>query len=136
MDKTMDNVQKHNTYTWSVIRTVTSSKSEKNSLTSMNIEGKLCNNIQKAGNYINNYFVSLLPQTKNSPTKDWNEALKLLTAVFKHPFPYAYMSPVTNKEVTDIVKSLKWKYSHSYDEIPQYILKISLPLILAPLTYV
>jgi hypothetical protein len=45
------------------------------------------------------------------------------------------MTPVTNKEIKDIVKSLKWKYSYRYDEIPQHILKISLPFILAPLTY-
>jgi Notch-like protein len=45
------------------------------------------------------------------------------------------MTPVTNKEVKDIVKSLKWKYSYGYDEIPQHILKISLPFNLAPLTY-
>lgn len=45
------------------------------------------------------------------------------------------MSPVTNKEVKNIVKSLKWKHSHGYDEISQYILKISLPFILETLTY-
>jgi Notch-like protein len=55
--------------------------------------------------------------------------------VFKHPFPNVYMSPVTKKVVKDIMKSLKWKYLHGYDEIPQYILKISLPFILAPPTY-
>jgi hypothetical protein len=120
--------------TWSVIRTITSTNLGINPITSIKIGGKLCNNILKTANYIN-YFVSPLPQIKNSPTIDLNEALKFLTAVFKHPFPNLYMSPVTNKEVKDIVKSLKWKYSHGYDEIPQYILKLSLPFILAPLTY-
>jgi hypothetical protein len=62
-------------------------------------------------NFINNYFVSPLPQTKASPFTDLNEVLKYLTTVFKHPFPNIHMTPVTNKEVKDIVKSLKWKYS-------------------------
>jgi hypothetical protein len=85
-------------------------------------------------NFISNYFVSPLPQTKVSLSTDCNEALKFL-AVFKHPFPNIHMTPVTNKKVKDIVKSLKWKYSYGYDEIPQHILQISLPFILAPLTY-
>jgi hypothetical protein len=46
-----------------------------------------------------------------------------------------HMTPVTNKEIKDIVKSLKLKHLYGYDEIPQYILKISLPFILSPLTY-
>jgi hypothetical protein len=29
------------------------------------------------------------------------------------------MTPVTNKEIKDIIKSLKWKSSHGYDEIPK-----------------
>jgi hypothetical protein len=40
-----------------------------------------------------------------------------------------------NKEIKDIVRLLKWKSSHGYDEIPQNVLKISLPFILSPLTY-
>jgi hypothetical protein len=45
------------------------------------------------------------------------------------------MTPVTNKEIKDIVRSLKWKSSHEYNEIPQNILKICSSLILFPLTY-
>jgi hypothetical protein len=108
---------------------------EKNPISIINIEGKLCNNVQIMTNYINNYFVSPIPQTKVSPSTECSEALKFLAAVFKHPFPNIHMTPVTNKEVKNIVKSLKWKYSYGYDEIPQHILKISLPFILAPLTY-
>jgi Notch-like protein len=44
--------------------------------------------------------------------------------------------PVTSKEIKDIFKSLKWKNSHGYDEIPLRILKISLPFIISPLTYI
>jgi hypothetical protein len=107
----------------------------KNPISIINIEGQLCNNVQIMANYINNYFVSPLPQTKDSPSTDRSEALNFLTAVFKHPFSNIHMTPVTIKEVKHIVKSLKWKYSYGYDEIPQHILKISLPFILAPLTH-
>jgi hypothetical protein len=46
------------------------------------------------------------------------------------------MTPVTNKEIKDIIKSLKWKNSHGYDEIPENIFKISMPFILSLLTYI
>jgi hypothetical protein len=61
-------------------------------------------------------------------------ALNYLLKVFKNPFPNINMMPVTNKEIKDIVKSLKWKSSQGY-EIPQNILKLSLLFILSPLTY-
>ena len=42
---------------------------------------------------------------------------------------------VTSKEIENVVKSLKPKGSHGYDEIPTKILKLSVPYILSPLTY-
>jgi hypothetical protein len=45
------------------------------------------------------------------------------------------MAPVTTNEIKDIIKSLPWKNSSGYDEIPLRLLKISMPLITSPLTY-
>jgi Notch-like protein len=45
------------------------------------------------------------------------------------------MVPVTTKVIKDIIKSLPWKNSSGYDEIPLIILKINMPLITSPLTY-
>ena len=45
------------------------------------------------------------------------------------------MAPVTIKEIKGIIKSLPSKNSSGYDEIPQRILKISMPVIISPLTY-
>ena len=52
------------------------------------------------------------------------------------PFPHIKLTPVTTKEVSEIIKSLKWKNSHGYDEIPVRTLKISLPFIISPLTHI
>jgi hypothetical protein len=52
------------------------------------------------------------------------------------PFPCIQLAPVTTKAISEIIKSLKWKNSHGYDEIPMRILKISLPFIQSPLTYI
>jgi hypothetical protein len=45
------------------------------------------------------------------------------------------MAPVNAKEIKEIINSLPWKNSSGYDEIPLRILKISMPLIITPLTY-
>ena len=62
--------------------------------------------------------------------------LRHLYQVFIKPFPNIKLTPVSTQEVTEIIKSLKWKNSHGYDEIPIKILKISLPFIISPLTYI
>jgi len=52
-----------------------------------------------------------------------NLALNYLCKVFIRPFPHIKLMPVTTKEISEIIKSLKWKNSHGYDEIPIRILK-------------
>jgi hypothetical protein len=65
-----------------------------------------------------------------------NTALNYLYQVFTRPFPNIKLTPVTTKEISVIIKSLKWKNSHGYDEIPIRILKISLPFIISSPTYI
>jgi len=80
----------------------------------------------------NEYFVKVatnksVDNTSNNPT-----AINNLFSVYKKPFPQIQMAPITTK---DIIKSLPSKTSSGYDEIPLKILKISMPLIASPLTY-
>jgi hypothetical protein len=120
---------------WSIIRASTNTNLGKNTIPLINIEGKLCNNVQIMDNFINNYFTTLLPHMQFGRPSNVQAALNYLLKVFKNPFPNINMMPVTNKEIKDIVRSLKGKSSQGYDEIPQNILKLSLPFILSPLTY-
>jgi hypothetical protein len=46
------------------------------------------------------------------------------------------MAPTSTREITEIVKPLKSKNSHGYDEIPDKILKLSLSYIISPLIYI
>jgi hypothetical protein len=74
----------------------------------------------------------LLPHMQFGTPSNVQAALNYPLKVFKNPFPKINMMPVTNKEIKDIVRSLKWKSSQGYDEIPQHILKLSLSFILSP----
>jgi len=53
------------------------------------------------------------------------QALSNLYSVFDKPYPRLNLTPVTEKEINDIIRSLKWKSSYGYDEVPLKILKIS-----------
>jgi hypothetical protein len=61
--------------------------------------------------------------------------LNYLHQVFIRSFPNIKLTLVSTKEVSKIIKSLKWKNSHGYDEIPIKIMKISLPYIISPFTH-
>jgi len=65
-----------------------------------------------------------------------NLALNYLYKVFIRLFQHIKLTPVTTKEISEIIKSLKWKNSHGFDEIPVRILKLSLLFIISPLTYI
>jgi hypothetical protein len=85
-------------------------------------------------NFINNYFSTPVPQMKVHfimCKKPLNLFLMYLNILFQN----INMALVTNKEIKDTVKLLKWKSSHGYDEIQQNLLEINLPFILSLLTY-
>jgi Notch-like protein len=63
------------------------------------------------------------------------QALNNLYSVFNKPFPHLNIAPVNAKEIKDIIRTLKWKNSYGYDEIPLKVLKISTPYIISPLIY-
>ena len=56
-----------------------------------------------------------------------HHALNYLYEVYAKPFPQIKSTPVSTKEICEIIKTLKWKSSSGYDEFPVSILKLSLP---------
>jgi hypothetical protein len=93
-------------------------------------------------NIFNTYFTNVTDKISTNNSITFNVAtnvvhpLNYLHQVFIRPFPKIKLTPVSTKEFSEIIKSLKWKNSHGYDEIPIEILKISLPYIISPLTYI
>jgi hypothetical protein len=107
----------------SIVKAATNTRLANNSVPSINIEGKPCNNVQIIAETINNYFSALLLQTQRSTSSKIFDCLNYLFRVYQHPFPNINMTSVTTNEIKDIIKSLKPKSSHGYDEIPQNIVK-------------
>ena len=102
----------------------------------LNIDGKTFKDSQSIANTFSTYFTNATENMSVNNSMTMNSALNYLYQVFTRPFSHIKLTPVSTKEISKIIKSLKWKNSHGYDEIPTKILKISLPFIISPLTYI
>jgi hypothetical protein len=56
--------------------------------------------------------------------------------VADHSYPRIKYHPITTLELAEVIKSLKTKGLHGYDEITLKILKLGSPFIISPLTYI
>ena len=86
----------------------------------------------------NKYFSTIADNilSKNHGKTSVNQSLINLHRIFKHPLSHMTLTPTTFNEISKIIKSLKNKSSSGYDEIPLKILKVSIPFIKSPLTYI
>ena len=102
----------------------------------LNMEGSLATNYHELACVFNEYFIKA---TDNTWTDEQNETslavVDLQQPECKKLFPQIALVPVTAHEIKDTIKSLKWKNSSGYDEIPPRLLKLSTPYIVSPLVY-
>jgi exonuclease III len=120
---------------WNIVKTETKKESNKWSFPTDNVRRTLKEYTDLANDF-NSYFTSINDRGTNDNIITIEPALKHLQNIFVRPFPNIKLIPVTSTEIKKIIKSLKWKNSHGYDEIPIRILKISLPFITSPLTHI
>jgi hypothetical protein len=90
---------------------------------------------------LNKYFSTIADNTSNAMnghTTGFDPAkhLKYMSQAFVNPFPKINFKHTTSKEVESIIKSFKPKNSNGYDEISVKILKIIMPFISSPLSYI
>jgi hypothetical protein len=67
---------------WNIIRSITHTNNDKNTIPIINIEGKLCNNGQIMANSINNYFSNLIPQMQCTIPTHFQDARNYLFKIF------------------------------------------------------
>jgi len=101
----------------------------------LNIEGNSIKDYRDLANVFNDYFINATNTHKANDMSKNTEALNNLYSVFNKPFPQFNMTPVNAKEMKDIIRTLKWKSSYGYDEIPLKIIKVSAPYVISPLIY-
>jgi len=126
---------------WNIVKTEIQ-KASKDEVPPLNVDGNEVEDYQSIANIFNTYFRTVTDKTSannsvniNVSSNDANP-LSYLHQLYTKQFPSMKLAPVSTKEIRQIVKSLKWTNSHGYDEIPIKLLKISLPFIESPLTYI
>ena len=108
----------------------------------LNLDGHVVEDYQSIAQTFNTYFTTVADKMNVNSSVNINVSsndahpLSYLHQGYAKQFPSMKLAPITTKEIRQIVKSLKWKNSHGYDEIPVKTLKISLPFIESPLTYI
>ena len=108
----------------------------------LNIDRKLIKNPQILAETFNNYIsniveesvIKIIKQDSNNLNK--HSYMQSLVSAFQQPFSPIKLKSVTETEIYEINKSLKWKISYGYDEIPSWIVKLSVPFVSSPLIYI
>jgi hypothetical protein len=127
---------------WNVIRSLTKKQSNIKDEFMLNIEGTLIKNPQILEDTFNDYFSKVVDESISNITKqDLNQTkqhsyLEYLVQEFQQHFPSIKFMPVTEKEIYEINKSLKWKNSCGYDEVPSKIVKLSMQFISSALIHI
>jgi len=114
---------------WNTVKTVT--KKTHDDGAPLNTDGKTFKDYQRIAYIFNTYFTNAIDNMSVNNSMTMNATLNYFYQVLTRPFPHIKLTPVSTREISEIIKSLKWKNAHGYDEIPIKILKISLPFIIS-----
>jgi len=109
----------------------------------LNINGKLIWNQRTIPNSFNGHFLKTEEKLtganqidKMSQLKNRAPILYYIVQNCKYPYPNVKFRYISTEEIEKVIKSLKTKNAHGYDEISIKILKWSAPFICSPLTYI
>jgi len=108
----------------------------------LNIEGKLIKNPQIIAENFNDYFSNIIEESVTKVIKQDNNDLskhcykQYLVNASKQPFAPIKLKSVTEHEIYEIKKCLKWKTAYGYDEVSSWIVKLCMPFISSPLIYI
>jgi Notch-like protein len=127
--------------TWSIIKSISGRKNNKDGIQFLNIDGKLSDNHHMIVDSLNKYFLTIADKTSNAMnghTTGFDPAkhLKYMSLTLVNPFPKINFKHTTSKEAESIIKSFKPKNSNSNDEIWVKIPKIRAPFISSPSLYI
>ena len=126
--------------TWKIINNEKGITQQDMSIPQLVLNNKRITNQHKIANIFNSYFISVADSIKEdrsdkvtaSSVNPINYLLKYYTELFSK-MNWQYTSTYKIKK---IIKSLKPKNTYGYDEISHYVIKLSSPYILSPLTYI
>jgi len=123
---------------WNIVKTLTNKRGDVKKITSIHLNNELVKDPTITANSFNSFFSTII-HSLSSESPDNEGIRKLLrkhtpeTLELTEPF---HFKPTKTNEIDKIIRSLKNRNSHGYDEASSKILKISAPYIIPPLTYI
>jgi hypothetical protein len=84
------------------------------------VNEKVIRNLQNIADFLSNLFLFVVDDNINNNPITNNNQLHYLRQVVDHSYPRIKYHPVT-RELAEVIKSLKTKGSHRYDEIGKNI---------------
>jgi hypothetical protein len=117
--------------TWSSVKKETGNKNHKNEVQLLKINNTIIKDKVHITNTFNEYFSTVAQTIIENIKKDNNDPTSNIISSFEN-IKWHYTSTAEIKKI----KSLKTESSYGYDEIPVKVLKVSMPCIISPLTYI
>jgi len=124
--------------TWKIINEEKGKFKDNQNMKFLRINNKTIFNQEAMANTLNNYFLSVADSLCKDFKADDNNMTPLhyLQNNLTKPDNKMKWKYVTMYELEQTIKSLNSKNSHGYDGILNKIIKLSLPFIISPLTYI
>ena len=127
---------------WDIIKKLSNNQHSQTGIQELMTDSKHTKDQQDIADAFNNYFTSIIDKISqnNVNNKTNNEKIPTfhyyLELNYVHPPSSLVIKTFSTKEITSIIKALKTKNSHGFDEISTKLLKISATSICSPLTYI
>jgi len=125
-----------------IVTSLTNKQANSSEEPMLNIEGKLITNPQILADTFSDYFSNIVEESVTKIIKQDNNDFNKISYkqysvnAFQQPFSPINLKPVMEKEIHERNKSLKFKSSYGYDEVPSWIVKLIVPFISSPLIYI
>jgi hypothetical protein len=101
---------------WGITKSVTGKLTDVETIQEIKANGEVISNRQNIADFLNNLFLSVVDSNIINKPMANSKPSDYLQQAFNHPFPNIKYHAVTTFELAEIIKSLKMKGSHGYDE--------------------
>jgi hypothetical protein len=124
--------------TWKIVNEEKWKSKPRPNIQFLNTSNNIISNQEVMATTFNNYFLSVadLLNNNNKGYDNNTNPIHYLQNYFTKPINQINWKYTTTHEIEKIIKSLNSKNSHGYDGISNKIIKLSLPFIISPLTYI
>jgi len=128
--------------TWEIIKKLTNNHYSHIDIQELMIDSKHLKDPYNIADAFNDYFSSIVDNLNMNKVNYKNNNAKVFTTQYyleqnyAHPTTPLFIKTFSTKEISSVIKALKTKNSHGFDEISDKLLEVSATDICSPLTHI